>query len=498
MITNGQDIDNGKIISTQVCIIGSGQAGITAAWLLQKAGLNVTLIDGGGNFGSNYQASWPEKTWLYNGVADGLFTNNEPKFLIQPFSGQSSPAWERERVFGGTSAHWGGQSRPLDPIDFEKRPGFPGWPITRADLDPYYAQAAAFCKLHGDNFSAEYWANLLGDEVPDLEGFNTDIYQFIGSNYLNFATRTFDGITIGESAANVIVNANLLNIDHDGGVVRSLTVASTKPSADPTKIPPTPDTQFTIKADVYVMACGAVANARQLLLSNAGNESDQVGRYFMGHPIAAYAGIVNFGGGRFLSDAELRLMNGDTLSGSRPVQWRDENGVTVTGRFSPTAEKQRELGIGSCWFWANYSQYYFELAPNPDSRVTLDDSVDPVFGQKQTRITWLLNDVDRNTYTQTTQMFAAAVSARGGSVSFASWDYLKSQLVVNGHHIGTTRMSADPKDGVVDKNLKVHTLDNLYVAGSSVYASAGISNPTFTIIALSIRLAEHLIAKLKK
>jgi choline dehydrogenase-like flavoprotein len=84
------------------------------------------------------------------------------------------------------------------------------------------------------------------------------------------------------------------------------------------------------------------------------------------------------------------------------------------------------------------------------------------------------------------------VNKLGGDVSFYPWEYVHNQLVVNGHHLGTTRMSANPEDGVVDANLKVHSVDNLYVAGASVFPHAGISNPTFTIIALSIRLAEHL------
>jgi choline dehydrogenase-like flavoprotein len=137
-------------------LIGSGPAGITAAWCLQKAGIKVTLIEGSRDYGTAWKESWLDKVLLYNEVADGLFATNEPEFLILPYVGHTSPAWERERVFGGTSAHWGGQSRPLDPITFEKRPGFPGWPINRGDLNPYYAQAAALCKLHGDDFSAEY------------------------------------------------------------------------------------------------------------------------------------------------------------------------------------------------------------------------------------------------------------------------------------------------------------------------------------------------------
>src|ERR1700733_12153114 len=179
MITNGKDIANGTVVSTQVCVIGSGPAGITAAWLLQKAGLKVTLIEGSRDFGADWQASWPDKVKLYNGMADGLFATNESDFLIRPYAGHTNPS-EREGVYGGTSAHWGGQARPLDPINFEARPGFPGWPISRKDLDPYYAAAAKFCKLHSDDFSAEYWAKVLGADVPRLEGFDTEMYQFIG------------------------------------------------------------------------------------------------------------------------------------------------------------------------------------------------------------------------------------------------------------------------------------------------------------------------------
>ena len=487
MIRNGSDIADGDVVSTQICVVGSGPAGITVAWLLQKAGLKVTLIDGGRDLGLDWQASWPDKVKLYNGTADGLFASNEPDFLILPYGGNSNGAWERERVYGGTSVHWGGQSRPLDPITFEARPGFPGWPITRRDLDPCYAKAAAFCKLHSADFSAEYWAGVLGAEVPRLAGFDTEMYQFIGSNYLNFASRIFDGTTIGDSNADVILNANLLDLNHANGFVRSAAVASMNEQSQKA-------TQFTIKADVFVLACGAVANARQLLLSNAGNEYDQVGRHFTGHPISRNVRITASG---FLAADEMRLMTGQTVAGAAETgTWSDPNGVTVQGRFSPNAEQQRALGIAGCWFRADSGQYYFEMAPNDASRVTLADTRDPVFGQQQTRITWQISDLDRTTYDQTTRLFRAAVEARGGQVSYPSWDVIKSSLVVSGHHIGTTRMSSDPTKGVVDANPRVHSLANLYVAGSSVFPTAGISNPTFTIVALSIRLAEHLAAGL--
>lgn len=485
MIRDGRDIPTGTVLSTQVCVIGSGPAGITAAWQLQKAGIKVILIEGSRQY-SHMQDSWPDKVLLYNGEAEGLFAANESDFLILPYVNHQNSAYERERFYGGTSAHWGGQSRPEDPIDLEARPGFPGWPITREDLDPYYAQASALCMLHGDynlsgeNFTAEYWAGILQAQVPVLAGFDVEMYQFIGGSYLNFATRTFDGITIGDSPVDVILNASLLNIDHQQGSVSELSVASMDTGMHPQKA-----TEFTIKADAYVLACGAVANARQLLLSNAGNENDQVGRYFMCHPLSQPQTV---NASSFLNNDQSRLMGGQNPGGP----WSDSNGVTVTERFIPNAEETTNLGIGRCWFWYGWSQYYFEMASNPESRITLSDTVDPVFGQYQTKINWQLSPLDEQTYNQTTALFNTAVNNLGGQVSFDSWDDVKTQLVVNGHHIGTTRMSNEPTQGVVDSNLKLHSLDNLYVAGASVFPSAGISNPTFTIITLSIRLADHL------
>jgi hypothetical protein len=331
MIRNGKDVADGSVISTQVCVIGSGPAGVTAAWYLQRAGIKVTLIEGSRDYrNAPVQASWPDKVKLYNGVADGVFATNEAGFLILPDVEHTSPAWERERIYGGTSAHWGGQSRPLDPITFQKRPGFPGWPISRKELDPHYREAASFCKLYSDNFTAAYWAQVLQAEAPSLEGFDTDMHQFVGGSYLNFSTRPFDGKPIGNSLVEVILNASLLTIDHDvHGVVRGLRVASMDDQPVPQKA-----TEFTIRATAFVLACGAVANARQLLLSKAGNQHGEVGRNFMCQPLTTITAVSPQG---YLSAAESRLMNGQTANG---VGWHDANGVGVTGRFSPKADAQ--------------------------------------------------------------------------------------------------------------------------------------------------------------
>lgn len=497
MIRNGKHIPTGAELTADVCIVGTGPAGVVAANYLQQAGKTVILIEGSREYGvpsmpldprndSKMTDSWDDKVKLYNGDAEGLFASNEPEFLILPYNTPYKPAWERERVYGGTSTHWGGQSRPLDPITFEKRENFPGWPIDREELQPHYDEAARLCLLNPD-FGSQYWADQLDAQVPELDGFNAEMYQFMGPNKdqngsKDFSRRQLDGIAIGETSVDVIINASLLEIEHQQGSVNALRVASMDDGASPK-----PATEFTIKSKAYVLACGAVANARQLLLSNAGNEKDQVGRYFMCHPLSQ-SGVISVWGSYLTSD-ESRYMNGIGKNGQK---WSDSNGVTLGGRFIPNADTAKEYGIGRCWFWAGGGQYYFEMTPNPNSRVTLADSTDPVFGQYQTKVNWLLTDADEKTYNTTTKLFKGVVEERGGNVSYPAWQQVKAQLVVNGHHIGTTRMSSDPCDGVVDANLKVHSLDNLYVAGSSVFSSTGISNPTFTIITLSVRLGKYL------
>jgi choline dehydrogenase-like flavoprotein len=172
----------------------------------------------------------------------------------------------------------------------------------------------------------------------------------------------------------------------------------------------------------------------------------------------------------------------------------------VQGRFIPNADVMKQLKIGRCWFWGGPggNGFYFGQAPNPDSRITLSETLDPVFGQQQVKINWQFSEADENTYNQVVALYQAALKKINPaySVSCISWEQLKSHAVINGHHLGTTRMSNTAADGVVNTDLRSHDLQNLYVAGSSVWPSCGISNPTFTIITLSIRLADHLISEL--
>jgi len=139
---------------------------------------------------------------------------------------------------------------------------------------------------------------------------------------------------------------------------------------------------------------------------------------------------------------------------------------------------------------------YFEQAPNPDSRVMLGDEVDAL-GQRKVCVDWRLTELDWHTYRTAAGLFGAELaSSCGGKFQLEPWLQKGSvavpELRGTAHHLGTTRMSDDPNLGVVDRQCRVHGVDNLYVVGSSVFPTGGWAFPTFTIVALSMRLAEHL------
>jgi choline dehydrogenase-like flavoprotein len=134
-----------------------------------------------------------------------------------------------------------------------------------------------------------------------------------------------------------------------------------------------------------------------------------------------------------------------------------------------------------------------EQAPNPASRVTLDTRRDPL-GLPVARLDWRMAGSDRASIRASQEVVNTALQTAGlGRVEFMLGDERPPALFEgNYHHLGTTRMHADPTLGVVDANCRVHGIRNLYVAGSSVFPTFGCSNPTLTVVALALRLADHL------
>ena len=142
-----------------------------------------------------------------------------------------------------------------------------------------------------------------------------------------------------------------------------------------------------------------------------------------------------------------------------------------------------------------------EQEPNADSRISLGDAMDPL-GQRCAHLCWTLSERDRSTVDVAAQTFAGEIQRLGlGELRVAPWLSTRDpgwpdDMVGGHHHMGTTRMADSATTGIVDRDCRTHAVDNLYVAGSSVFASSSYVNPTPTLLALAVRLADHLASKL--
>jgi choline dehydrogenase-like flavoprotein len=135
-----------------------------------------------------------------------------------------------------------------------------------------------------------------------------------------------------------------------------------------------------------------------------------------------------------------------------------------------------------------------EQAPNPHSRVMLDPREVDAVGMPRVRLDWRLTEQDRHSVRRSQEVIGDALAASGlGRLrNLLGEESPPAVLVGNAHHMGTTRMHDDPKRGVVDRDLRMHSVPNLFVGGSSVFPTGGFANPTHTLLALSIRLADYL------
>jgi choline dehydrogenase-like flavoprotein len=131
-----------------------------------------------------------------------------------------------------------------------------------------------------------------------------------------------------------------------------------------------------------------------------------------------------------------------------------------------------------------------EQSPNPDSRVILSDDLDSL-GKNRVKLNWQLSDIDRHSIRRAHEIIGEELGRAGlgrMKVQLSDTDVLWG----GAHHIGTTRMHSDPRKGVVNENCQIHGISNLFIAGSSVFPTSGATNPTLTIVALALRLADHI------
>lgn len=467
-----------------VCIVGSGPAGITLARRLAAKGAMVALLEGGGREENDESQS------LYQGPIVG-----RPYFPLDAC---------RLRFFGGTSNHWGGWARELDAHDFDLNPANPmsGWPIAKPDLDPYAAETADILDLPDPAEPPDIFRGAATDFTPIVFRFSPPTR--FGEKY---------GAELAASTSIVMaVNANLLDIRLDSGDrVMTEAVCRSYQRQDP----------FSVRARFFVLALGGIENARMLLNANRqrpqgiGNERDLVGRYFMEHltfPVGAmllrqpeYAMAI-YSPSPALMAREQILNFGLRLTPIQIPAADDPNPVDPACADPLSDLIGSDLAGNTIWCPGRGGNVFMaaEQALNRDSRVLLTSEVD-AFGLRRAALDWRLSETDFRTLDTAIYGLAAEMAKSDvGRMKIDAWFVNHSRanpaadhIQGGNHHMGTTRMSDDPATGVVDRNGGLHSVENLYMAGSSIFASAGHANPTYTIVQLALRLGDHLAGRLK-
>jgi choline dehydrogenase-like flavoprotein len=514
-----------------IAVIGAGAAGITIARRLLAAGHSVLLLESGG---FDYE---PGTADLNAGTNAGL-----DYYPLED---------ARLRFFGGTTAIWGGRCAELDPIDFERRPwiAHSGWPFAHAELAGYYDEARTAFGL----------PRQVSGAAAALEGALPAFADHELAMPLWFFDQRFDRFSHANSH-DLLEHPRCTVVTH--ATVREIVAAASGRGIERLDVRSLSGRRLSVTADQYVLAAGGIENPRLLLASRSvmgcglGNGHDQVGRYFMEHPHArggritggaAWRLLGSFGRHRVgeLSVAPLiaaapelqrreGLLNTSlTIAARRSADARQALLVAAYERIkhgtAPTAKgrglwKAMKRTVNAAqqitdplrpWLLSKLGLSELALvvraeqAPNPDSRVRLGSERDAT-GMPRAVLDWRTSAVDVDSVAGLVDALGRECERLGlGRVERAPWlgdgarewvtDPLISTHPIGGyHHMGTTRMATDPRHGVTDGEGRVHGIDNLFVAGSSLFPTSGWANPTLTIVALAMRTADRIAARMQR
>lgn len=530
MIIEIDQLADGASLAADLCIVGAGAAGLMIAREFLGTSTQVVLLEGGGWTSSD------DTQDLYNGEVE------------RPFRGLQTG---RARVFGGTTTLWGGQCIPLDAIDFEARPWVEssGWPITGADLAPYYDRAKQRLGIASEAFYDPVWQRF-SLEPLDLDPERLTAVHGVFIRQPDLGQR-FRAELAAAANVRVLLHANTVRLDTESSGTQIRQVVFRDPTGR--------EGQVTAKR--VVLCAGGIENARLLLLSNhagsdcagpqargphangLGNSHDLVGRFLQDHPCGRVAEIVTENPRRLQDHWNMlygrRAHYLPKLALSEAAQRREQvlncvarleyeyepdssaqamrelfNDLRTRRRPSELRRKLVALGRGSPDLALNgwrllakglspatrprriFLEAFTEQTPMWDSRVTLGQTRDAL-GLRRVKVDWRLDAAVWKTLRVFTRYVQEEFTRLGlGEVHPVDWlargEPPGSVLVNSYHPTGTTRMAQRPEDGVVDANCQVFGVHGLYIAGSSVFPTSGAANPTLTLVALALRLAERL------
>jgi choline dehydrogenase-like flavoprotein len=517
LILDFNELEPSSELAADVCIVGSGAAGISIALELIGTPHQVLVLEGGG------EGPEAESQKLY-----------DTEIAEVPFE---SAQLGRARQFGGTTTLWAGQLLPLAAFDFQARDWVEdsGWPFGRDTIEPYYRRAEGVMQVPTLTYDAASWPRDL-PRPPDLDGDRLEFRHSVFSGHRNLATAYRERLAAAPNVR-VVTHANVTNVVTSGPMVERLELKSLSGRTG------------SATGRHYVICCGGIETARLLLASpGVADGRPLLGRYFQDHMNVLvearparkrrFRSMFNtrrVGSMRYYpkiaatdsyqQDERLLAVGADVCyvpdgetgitAAKRVVEslrWSDRRSELPGAAAAALVRSHQLVAAGyrhvvlkqkpSENLGPTYVCVQVETKPNPDSRITLAERRDAL-GMPLAIVDWRTTDTEAHTVEVFTRLLAEEFRRAGlGELELSGLPLpgdrraLHDAVLPGHHHLGATRMHPDPAHGVVDGNCQVHGLDNLHVASGSVFPSGGFSNPTLTIIALALRLADRLKGEL--
>jgi choline dehydrogenase-like flavoprotein len=476
----------------EVCIIGSGPAGTILGTELVQKGVRTLILESGGSL----------LRWMLDSRLRRLAEYQVSGDCDYPLKNS------RARVIGGTSNFWTGRCTRFHPSDFESHPYAPHdnpWPVSYSELDPYYEKAEKSLRVRGGKPSA--YAPPRRNALPlpertDISGLRKilgkagivldDSPTATPSKSIRFFRVQKEILPSFQSSSSGILVSGV-------DVTRLLVDPSRKVTAAEITLPG--GTRKTVTAKIFVVCCGGIESARLLLVSRneicpngIGNDNDWVGRFFNEHPAVNFYSKINHTPSTLYPSNKIgrsfQFYNDFRKEGLGSVLFVFRQAWLLPHHNMPlklsNIPKNMVRVLGRLRKATLYLGATIEMSLSESNRVTLSNDRFDCFGNPIAHLTLSFSEEDRKTLEGCRNYIRQFCRKIGAS------DLVEAPISWSRHHQGTCRMGDNARSSVVDRNLKVHTMSNLYVCGSEVFVTGGAMQPCLTIAALSHRLADHL------
>ncbi len=498
MIRDILDLDFEAEIRGDVVVVGSGMAGTDLALQLARKGLSVILLESGRRSFDPAIQSLNDVRFV--GKPHRLYTPGADfhTYLPRHYRGQN-----RIRQYGGTSLIWTGKWRPFLQGDLDGKPWIPNsdWPITAQELAPYYEAVGSDLGIPtGEQADRNFLPEARREEL--------------GRAGLQAAVQSWEARTMrvperfgqeleGSVDVDLILGATVteLNLDDES---RGRVVSATCKSLEGGRL--------TAKADHFVLATGGLEVPRLLLASHRqiaagiGNANGLVGKYYQDHSKVQSGRLAP--GPRMAEFADFvrtqpRPRSCLVFSLGKKVQERFSllrHTVSLSPKYAGRLGRllQPFRGGVACRDGLGLVREYkvtfaSEQVPNIESRIFLGERRDAL-GMPEIVVDWRFTELDHRSVAETARELKAAFERAGlGALDLGDDPLTLDQMMDAAHPMGTTRMARSPDRGVVDPRCRVFGIPNLYIASSSVFPTGSVYSPTFTILALGRRIADHLV-----